>query len=521
MAIVTRNIIRGLRYATLASVTGGSLATLHYNDWDISTFGVVRFGRTFLTVGAIGLDYKYSLRNWKTMPEEESNSLWSQVHERSAKKLLHLCSKNGGVFIKVGQHVGAMEYVVPNEYSSTLKVLHSRAPRSSLDDVRTVLKEDLGEDLDSIFSSFEETPRGTASLAQVHKAVLRETGEVVAVKVQHKRVKKHSLVDMTTMDMLVRIVAKVFPEFSLLWVADEMKRNLPLELDFIHEGKNAEKVSRMFARLPWLKIPRIDWSYTTSRVLTMEFLEGGEVTDREYVTKHKLNPRMISDRLSTLYSEMIFVEGFVHCDPHPGNILVRDLNNSGNPEICLLDHGLYTTLPDKFRINYSNLWISIINADEKGIKQYAQELGAGDLHVILACILAAKPYDTLMRGITAPGKKPAVRAEKDKLRNYVRDFLPEIAGVLSRVNRELILVLKTSDLLRGIESHLGTRGERQSLVQMARYCVRSVYDDRIMKGTSFIGKLKLSIMKQWLLTKLALYQFYLRMHVTFGGPAYR
>lgn len=515
------SLLRGLKYVSLATVTGGSLATLHYNDWDVSTFGVVRFGRTALTVGAIGFDYKYSLSNWRSLPEEESNTKWSQVHDRSAKKLLNLCSKNGGVFIKVGQHIGAMDYVVPPEYCKTLKVLHSRAPKSSLDDVRQVVKEDLGKDLDTLFSDFEDTPRGTASLAQVHKAILRETGEVVAVKVQHKRVKKHSLVDMTTMDLLVRIVAKVFPEFSFLWLADEMKRNLPLELDFVHEGKNAEKVSKMFARLPWLKVPKIDWSLSTSRVLTMEFLEGGEVTDKDYVAQHKLNPRVISDRISTLYSEMIFVEGFVHCDPHPGNILVRDLNNSGNPEICLLDHGLYTTLPDKFRLNYSNLWISIINADEQGIKKYAQELGAGDLFPLLACILASKPWESLMKGLTKPGKKLSAKQDKEKLRQYAVQYFPQIANILGRVNREMLLVLKTNDLLRGIENSLGTRGERQSLLMMSRYCVRSVFDDEITRGRSFLTRLKLSIVKQWLLTKLCLYQFYLRMYVAFGGPAYR
>lgn len=515
-------LLKGVKYLTLASITGGSLATLHYNEWDVSTFGVVRFGRTALTVGAVGLDYKVSLRGWRSLPEEESNAKWSQVHERSAKKLLNLCSKNGGVFIKVGQHIGAMDYVVPPEYTSTLKVLHSRAPKASLDDVRQVVKEDLGEDLETLFSDFEENPRGTASLAQVHRAVLRETGEVVAVKVQHKRVKKHSLVDMATMDLLVRMVAKIFPEFSFLWLADEMKRNLPLELDFIHEGKNAEKVSRILTpRLPWLKVPKIDWALSTSRVLTMEFLEGGEVTDKEYVAQNKLNPRVISDRISTLYSEMIFVEGFVHCDPHPGNILVRDLNNSGNPEICLLDHGLYTTLPDKFRLNYSNLWIAIINADEEGIKRQAYELGVGDLYPILACILTSKPWAKLKAGLTRPVKSSSAKEEKEQLRQYAVQYFPQITNILARVNREMLLVLKTSDLLRGIENSLGTRGERQSLIKMSRYCIRSVFDDEISKGRSFITRMNLSLMKNWLLLKLCLYHWYLRLCVTIYGPAYR
>ena len=517
--MVFMGVLRSLKYAAGVSVGGGTLALLHNNDWDISTFGVVRFGRTALTVAAIAADYKLSLRGVPEASEEEVAKTYSAVHQRSADRLLGLCCSNGGVFIKVGQHIGALDYVVPPEYCSTLKVLHSRAPRSSLEDVHRVVKEDLGQSAEDLFSEFEETPRGTASLAQVHKAVLRKTGEVVAVKVQHRRVKKHSLVDMTTMDLLVRFVAKVFPEFSFMWLAEEMKRNLPCELDFINEGRNAEKMQRTLSRLPWLRIPTINWNLTTTRVLTMEFLDGGEVTDKEYVKSHKLNARVISDRLATLYSEMIFMEGFVHCDPHPGNILVKQTKNG--PEIQLLDHGLYVTLPDKFRFNYSNLWISIINADKPEIQKWAQELGAGDLFPLLACILASKPWESLMAGLTKPGKRLDSRAEKDQLRKYAVEYFPQIASILARVNREMLLVLKTNDLLRGIEQSLGTRGERQSLINMSRYCVRSVYDRKIAKTTNIVYSFRCQVVKHWILTKLSLYQFYLWLYFAIKGPAYR
>lgn len=516
--MVLFGVLRSLKYAAGLSIGGGTLTLLHNNDWDISTFGVVRFGRTALTVAAIAADYKLSLRGMREASEEEVTKAYSAVHQRSADRLLNLCCANGGVFIKVGQHIGALDYVVPPEYCSTLKVLHSKAPRSTLEDVYRVLKEDLGHDADEIFSEFEKTPRGTASLAQVHKAVIRKTGEVVAVKVQHRRVKKHSLVDMTTMDLLVRFVAKVFPEFSFMWLAEEMKRNLPCELDFINEGRNAEKVQRTLSRLPWLKIPSINWNLTTTRVLTMEFLDGGEVTDKEYVLSQKINARSIAERIATLYSEMIFIEGFVHCDPHPGNILVRKTDNG--PEIQLLDHGLYCTLPEKFRYNYSNLWISIINADQNEIRKWAQELGAGDLFPLLACILASKPWESLMAGLTKPGKRLDSKAEKAQLRKYAVEYFPQIASILARVNREMLLVLKTNDLLRGIEQSLGTRGERQSLIKMSRYCVKSVYDRQIARGSGFFFRMRCRLSKQWILAKLSLYQFYLWLYFAVKGPAY-
>lgn len=506
-------MLRLLGIVTGATAIGGVTYTAANNDWNVSSVGLFRFGRTALTVASIAADYKISTRGLDGIDEDEQRKQWSTIHTRAANKLLKLCCANGGVFIKVGQHIGALDYVVPPEYCDTLKVLHNRAPKSSLDEVKRVIKEEFGKPLEEIYSEFDENPLGTASLAQVHKAVLRETGETVAVKVQHPYVKKHSLVDMTTMDLLVKFVAKVFPDFSFMWLAEEMKINLPLELDFEVEGKNAERVSRLFSKFDWLKIPQVYWPLTRHRVLTMAYLEGCEVTNKDYVVKNKLNPRTISQHLSTLYCEMIFSEGYIHCDPHPGNILVRP--SSKGPEIVLLDHGLYTTLHDSFKFNYCNLWISIINADHEGIKKYATELGAGELYPILACILAAKPWESLMKGLTKPGAKVSSTEEKKQLRKYAMQYFPEIAKILARVNRQMLLVLKTNDLLRGIEGSLGTRGEKTSLLNMSKYCVRTVYQERIDKAQGLIRRLLLRISRQWILTKINCYSFYLWFYSAF------
>jgi aarF domain-containing kinase len=180
---------------------------------------------------------------------------------------------------------------------------------------------------------------GTASLAQVHRAVLH-SGEIVAVKVQHNNVRMHSLIDIASIDALVRTVARIFPEFSFQWLANEMRINLPLELDFLNEGRNCERVQQMFHKFPWFSTPKVYWQMSTSSVLTMDYVEGAHINDKEYIEKNKIDVRMLTKRLSKLYSDMIFVQGFVHCDPHPGNILIRQSSNG--PEIILLDHGLYS-----------------------------------------------------------------------------------------------------------------------------------------------------------------------------------
>lgn len=190
-----------------------------------------------------------------------------------------------------------------------------------------------------IFETFDPEPLGTASLAQVHRAILKD-GQEVAVKVQHPYVRGNSRVDMKTMEILCKIMAYMFSDFKMQWLVDESKKNLPIELDFLQEGKNSEKVAMMFKKYKWLKIPKIYWNLSSHRVLVMEFCPGGQVNDLEYIKKNNIDRFEISSKLGLLYSNMIFVNGFVHSDPHPGNILVKK-NNKGKLEIVLLDHGLY------------------------------------------------------------------------------------------------------------------------------------------------------------------------------------
>lgn len=328
----------------ILSLSGAYAGHKVYQDGriDLNNFGFVRFGRAAVAVGRIGVDYKRSLFSTSspTFGTQVYEDLKSDVHKRSANTLLELCNKNGGCFIKVGQHIGALDYLLPEEYVSTMKVLYSNAPKMNLEDVRAVLKENLNADPKDVFEEFDDEPLGTASLAQVHKAKLKETGEEVAVKVQHRYVKKHSFVDIHTMDFLVRVVNYVFPQFEFMWLAEEMRKNLPLELDFIQEGQNAEKVANMLANLSQVKIPKIHWQFSTDRVLVMEYCEGGHINDKEYIVRNQIDPTESSKIVSQMYSEMIYGHGYVHCDPHPGNVLVRK-NQSGRSEIILLDHGLY------------------------------------------------------------------------------------------------------------------------------------------------------------------------------------
>ncbi|CAH1173873.1 unnamed protein product [Phaedon cochleariae] len=388
-----------MKYSLAAGLIGGTALSLRGNQYQLDSIGIVRLSRAASTVFQIGIIYKIDLYGQHLDKKSiEYTELKSVCHKRAAEKLLKLCCTNKGVYIKVGQHIAALEYLLPSEYVETMKVLHCHAPTNEIEEVYKVIKEDLKKDPFEIFESIETEPLGTASLAQVHKAKLKD-GSTVAIKVQHPYVQGNSRVDMKTMEYLVKMMSWVFPEFKFQWLVDESKKNIPRELDFAQEGHNAEKIASLFGDVEWLKVPKVRWDLTTPRVLTMDFVEGGQVNDLDYIREHNINPKEVSDKLGKLYSRMIFIHGFVHSDPHPGNILVNKSDN-GYCNIVLLDHGLYADLKDEFRVEYANLWLSILNRDRRAMRQHSKNLGIdGDAYGLFACMVTGRTWDSITRGI--------------------------------------------------------------------------------------------------------------------------
>ncbi|KAK3597878.1 hypothetical protein CHS0354_029458 [Potamilus streckersoni] len=499
---MAHRVKRILKLLTFGGAVGGTAWFLRENDWEISTVGVMRFGRAALTVLSIVADYKMNLRG-PDPNSEEYKKLKSEIHTRSALKLRELCCKNGGAFIKVGQHIGTLEYLLPSEYVKTMKVLHSDAPKSELSDLYKVIEMDLGTKVEEIFTSFSSEPVGTASLAQVHKATLKD-GTVVAVKIQHPRVKAHSYVDIKTMEFLINRIAWVFPDFQYVWLAEETKKNLPLELDFLNEGRHCERVARLFKKFTFLKVPRIYWDLSSERVLTMEFCEGGKVDDRQYMKEHNISVNEVTRNLGKLYSEMIFVQGYVHCDPHPGNVLVNKTKQG--TQIVLLDHGLYQTLTDDFRVNYSKLWMSLIKADMEGIKTYAMKLNAGNLYPLFACMLTARSWKSISSGID---RIEYTASEEQVIKDNAAQYFIEISEILNRVPRQLLLIMKTNDVLRGIEASLQVRSNASSFINMSRCCIRAVGLDDLRKADGYFTVFKIHINTNWQLCTLSFYEFFL------------
>ncbi|XP_072349692.1 aarF domain-containing protein kinase 1 isoform X2 [Scyliorhinus torazame] len=422
-----------------AVITGGLALSDFYvaTRVDPNDVAFIRIARAVTTTAVISFDYMTSLRGLE-YGTEEYETAQSQVHHRSARRLLDLCSANRGTFIKVGQHLGGLDYLLPEEYTSTLRILHSKAPQSSLQEIQQVIEDDLGKEIPQLFVSFEETPLGAASWAQVHKAVLHD-GRTVAVKVQHPKVRSQCGQDIILMEILIRAISWMFPDFSFAWLVDEAKKNMPLELDFLKEGHNAEVVADMLKRFQFLKVPKIHWELSTSRVLTMEFMEGGQVNDRQYMEKNGI-----------------------------------DVNEN---------------LTEEFRLDYCRLWHSLMRTDMKGIEMYSRRLGAGDLYPLFACMVTARSWSSISKGIN---QRPVSKIEDVQIKVNAVKYLPRINELLNKVPRQMLLLLKTNDLLRGIETSLQTRASAASFINMSRCCVRALSRYERDNCKSWYGKLKIS-----------------------------
>ncbi|EEB15541.1 conserved hypothetical protein [Pediculus humanus corporis] len=500
----TRNWKRILKY------TGGVFTvslgfTLFSNEFDFNSIGIVRLGRVAFAAGRIANHYKKTLYSSTLDPDsQEYKILKSKAHHEAAEILLDLCCANKGVYIKVGQHLATLDYLVPPEYIKVMKVLHSNAPKSSLSSVYKVLRQDLKAEPSEIFEYFEEVPLGTASLAQVHRARLKKDGSLVAVKVQHSLVMDNSKADMRAMEVIVKIMSSLFEDFRFQWLIDETKLNLPKELDFLNEAKNAEKIQNILKDFKWLKIPKVNEEYSTSRVLIMEFAEGVQVTDLNYINDKKVDRITLSTKLGELYSHMIFKHGFVHSDPHPGNILIRKKEND-NLEIVLLDHGLYASLSEEFRWNYSKFWMSILKRDVEGMKVNSEKLGIGTLYPILVCMVTGRTWNSVTGGID---KIRYTEAEKEEFVSTVPNLLTQIGEVLQSVNREILLILKTNDLLRGIEHSLNVHKRQPSFLVMSKCCLENIYDEKMRHSKSIIERFYIRFWKQWIILRLNVYYFY-------------
>jgi len=404
------------------------------------------------------------------------------LHRGAADRLLKLCHDNKGVYIKVGQHLANLDYLIPQEYIEVLSALYDDNPVTPFEDAREVIREDLGRDIDLLFDDFNPIPIASASLAQVHIAYDKTTGRKLAVKVQHRGLRETSVGDIYALVKVVRTAERLFANFTWGWLADEIAPQLPKELDFENEGRNAERAARNIAATGLdCVVPKIVWKTSSPRVLTMEYEEGCKATDIEAIEKLGLKKHDVAKLMSSVFSSQIFSrDSFVHVDPHPANVgFRRSTIRPGKPAIVLYDHGLYRELDSEFRLRYAELWKSLMLADLDGIKSACEKLGVDKAYGLFTAILTSRPFDELVErsktGSLETATTAGTSADKAVIRGYAHRYLHAIIDLLGTMPRQMLLLLKMNDCLRHIDHCLGS--PTNTMIICGYYAAKSIYED--------------------------------------------
>ena len=432
------------------------------------------------------------------------------IHARGARRILSLCRSNGGTYIKIGQHLANLDHLLPPAYIQTLQSLFGDAPITPYEHVREVIKEELGKYPEEMFEQFETEPVAAASLAQVHVAREKGTNRKLAVKVQHRGLRETSKVDLMALETVVRLIDRLFDEFRWGWIVEEIAPNLPKELDFRHEGRNAEAAAAHLrkSRLNCV-VPKVHWDRTTERVLVMDFEEGHSTTNLAAMNEMEVDKKELAVLISSVFQAQIFESGFVHCDPHPANVHWRKNTKNGKPELILLDHGLYKQIDDEFRVTYAQLWKSLLMADIKGIKTSCASLGVKKMYPLLAAMLTSRPFDEILERNNTKSfsakESLDVNSDAAMIRGYAQQYLKEIIQMLDIVPRQMLLLFKMNDCLRHIDHSLGS--PTNTMVVAGKYAARATFQhQKDIKGLGVMGRLRLWLSYLMIMSKIKMFE---------------
>ncbi|KAL5798126.1 hypothetical protein ACOSQ2_002946 [Xanthoceras sorbifolium] len=325
----------------------------------------------------------------------------------------------GPTFIKLGQLYSSRPDLFPAEFVEELAKLQDKVPAFSPEKARRLIESELRAPVDQLFRTFEDLPIAAASLGQVHRAILHN-GEKVVVKVQRPDLKKLFDIDLRNL----KLIAEYFQRRETFggpirdWVGiyKECARILYEEIDYINEGKNADRFRRDFRNTKWVRVPLVYWDYTASKVLTLEYVPGIKINDSDELDLRGFSRAQVSSRIVEAYLIQILKTGFFHADPHPGNLAI-DVNES----IIYYDFGMMGEIKSLTREKLLKLFFAVYEKDVKKVIRSLIDLEALQLTADISSVRRSLQFflDNLLR--QTPDQQKTLTAIGEDLFVIARD----------------------------------------------------------------------------------------------------
>ncbi|KAK9284351.1 hypothetical protein L1049_023522 [Liquidambar formosana] len=350
----------------LPSDEGFSWANENYSSWQ-RTIDVWSF--------VISLRVRVMLDNAKwAYPRGFTEDKQKNRRQRTAAWLRECVLQLGPTFIKLGQLSSTRSDLFPREFVDELAKLQDRVPAFSPKKARGFIERELGAPVDTLFKEFEDQPIAAASLGQVHRAILHN-GEKVVVKVQRPGLKKLFDIDLRNLKLIAEYFqrSETFggPTRDWIGIYEECATILYQEIDYINEGKNADKFRRDFRNVKWVRVPLVFWDYTATKVLTLEYVPGIKINQVDVIDSRGYNRSRVSSRAIEAYLIQILKTGFFHADPHPGNLAI-DVDET----IIYYDFGMMGEIKSFTRERLLELFYSVYEKDAKKVMQSLIDLEA-------------------------------------------------------------------------------------------------------------------------------------------------
>jgi len=286
--------------------------------------------------------------------------------------LREMLEELGPTFVKLGQLLSTRPDILPQSYVAELEKLQDTAPTLPIEQIHAVIESEFGVPIGEVFAEFDQIPLAAASLAQVHRAKL-PGGVPVIVKVQRPGIVDHIETDIEIIYKRARFVENHWERartYGLLDIVDEFATTLREELDYTREARNTDLLREMLARDGRVRVPQVYWHLTTSRVLTLEQVRGVKITDVPRNPTGRFNLKELANRLACAFADQVFVDGFFHADPHPGNILVDE-----DGSIALLDCGQVGRLDPESKAGALRMLMAFEQQDARALADEILSLG--------------------------------------------------------------------------------------------------------------------------------------------------